>query len=272
MSVYYEFELEDVTREQWVDAQVTSTRRTVRAIAKFHKLQDREREIADRNSIRSLKFKMKIGRKIKIPKPKTTPGTNLRVQAGDEPPRIVGGYAEWDIVDRPQRVGLSQFRGYDPITVEIPIRFDNFQAGGMAGGPTGYGAEGLGIEADIRRLERMAGRGLESVNGVGPPGRVKVATTDESGKVVPLLSANYQAHPLNPSPPSWVIAGIEWESGALRNRAGNRVRQLATVTLQQHVSTSLTGRSAATTAKSISVTYRKKGRSIYDEIGAARGN
>jgi len=227
------FELEDLVSEQWVPAKITAKRNTVSKITSFHDIRDRAREVADRNKIHSVYAKLKRD-SILVPLPRTTKGARVDVWAGDSPPQPVGGYAKYDVVDRPGRTGLTQFQGYDPITFNVPIRFENV-----------VGGRGVDIEADIRDFERMGGRGLKE-NGIGRPGRVRISTTDNYGNSVPLISRNYQAHPQNPNPPLWVVTDIDWDDsvpdGVLRNSSGNRIRQLATVTVQQLVSSGPQGR------------------------------
>ena len=222
------FELEDVTREVWRAAQVTKNRNTVSKITAFHQIRPRAREVADRNKIHSVYSKLHRA-SIQVPLPTKTLGATLRVFAGETPPRIVEGYAKYDIVDRPSRAGLTHFTGYDPIVMEVPIRFEWTTLS------TGGEPEGEDIEDDCAKLEKMGGRGIGSVSAVGRPGRVRVTTTD-GGRVVPLIPANYQPGPQNPNPPTWVVSGIDWDDAPWRNRAGNRIRQLAVVTLTQYVS------------------------------------
>jgi hypothetical protein len=170
---------------------------------------------------------------------------SFNVLAGDQPPRVTGGYAKFSTVDRPERVGLNRFDGYDPIGMEIPIRFE---AGMYADGTTFSGAE---VEHDIQLLERMAGRGNFKGSAVGQPPVIRISTTDGAGKLVSLIPENYQWTPDNPSAPLWRVAGIDWDSDPLRNEKGERVRQLATVTLSQYTRVALATRS---------VTHRRRGR------------
>lgn len=222
------FELEDVSREQWVPAQVTPSRNTISKIAAFHKIRDRAREIAERNNIHSVFSKLKRNT-IQVPLQRTVVGGVVSVLAGDTPPVITGGYAKYDMLDRPGRTGLTHFLGYDPITMDVPIRFE-WRTLSPGGEP-----EGADIEDDIATLERMGGRGVGSVSGVGRPGRVRVTTTD-GGRTVPLIGSSYQPSSQNPNPPTWVVSDISWDEAPWRNRAGNRIRQLAVVTLTQYVS------------------------------------
>jgi hypothetical protein len=222
------FELEDVSREQWVDAQVVPARNTVAKIASFHDVRGRVGEIKERNNIHSAFTKLKRST-IKVPSQRTVVGGVLKVFAGDGPPVITGGYAKYDMLDRPGRTGLTHFLGYDPITMDVPIRFE-WTTVNSRGEP-----EGADIEEDIALLERMGGRGVGSMNGVGRPGRVRVKTLD--GVVaMPLIPSNYQPSSQNPNPPAWVVSDIAWDENPWRNKAGNRIRQLAVVSLTQYVS------------------------------------
>lgn len=164
----------------------------------------------------------------------------LSVLAGDEPPRPTTGYAKFSTVDRPGRVGVTSFDGYDPFTLDVPIRFEAWTD---QGGPQGN--EGRDIEDKIKLLERMAGRG-DAYGGAatGPPPVIRISATDNAGNVVPLISDLFQWTPESDAP-LWRVAGIEWDDGALRNPQGRRLRQTATVTLQQHTRLKLATRSAS---------------------------
>lgn len=210
---------------------------------------DQAKAIAKRNGIRSTRTvllhkpkKKNDKTRLLVPRPLRTP-YSFHVLAGDTPPKPTGGYAKLSIVDRPERVGLTDFDGYDPITMEVPVRF-------LASDPT----DGGGVESDIALLERMAGRGDFDGAGVGPPPIVRVSTTDNNGDVVPLIPRNYQWTKGNTNGPLWRVAGIDWDTsaqGCRRNPSGNRIVQVATVTLQQHT--------AITTAKRLSVRKKPKG-------------
>lgn len=222
------FELEDVTHEQWVPAAVTSVRNTISKITSFHGIRPRAREVAERNKIHSVYSKL-TRKTIDVPLPRKTVGGRLDVLAGDSAPRIVGGYAKFDILDRPGRAGLTHFLGYDPIVMEVPIRFE-WSTRSPGGEP-----EGQDIEDACALLERMGGRGIGPGATIGRPGRVRVSTVN-SGAPVPLIPRNYQPGRQNPNPPVWVVTDIAWDEDPWRNRAGNRIRQMAVVTLTQYVS------------------------------------
>jgi hypothetical protein len=208
---------------------------TVQAIARRRKHPEDAAIIARKNDIRNVNSKL-YRKTIQVPKAGTNVG--FSVMAGNEAPRIVAGYQKLAVVSRPSIVGLTVFDGYDPITMEIPIRFE------------GRDGDGLENENDIRTLEAMAGRGPDSVHGRGPAPILHVSASTPDGKNrVPLIPSHYQRDLENKTGPLWRIAGIEWDANPLRNRAGNRVRQLAVVTVQEYTRLSLLSRSATARSK-----------------------
>lgn len=167
--------------------------------------------------------------------------------AGETPPIITTGYAKFTKIDRPERAGLVSFDGYDPIEMKVPIRFesDDTRRDGIK---RGNHDNGQGIEKDCALLDRMAGRGQFHGAATGPPPIITVSTTGGTDKdVLPLIPLAYQVSTKNPLGPHWHVVDIEWDdSSALRNKFGNRIRQLATVTLWEHINLRLKSRSATT--------------------------
>ena len=155
------------------------------------------------------------------------------VLAGDQPPRIVGGYADWATIKRPLRRSLTIFQGYDPISMEVHIRFIQFNPDDGSW-LTGNGA-GLAIEEKIATLEWMAGEGHE----VGPSPLVYLSTFDNSGQTTPLIPFQYQGTtPANPRlfgggfiQPWIIMGGIQWDPNPIRNDSGYRIRQDASMTM-----------------------------------------
>lgn len=158
---------------------------------------------------------------------------SFSVLAGAQPPRIVAGYQKLEVVDRPGRTGLTHFTGYDPLTMEVPIQFEQV-----------LGGDGEGVEDRIGLLERMAGRGNFKGASAGAAAILRLSTTDNAGRIIPLLPPNYQWSRQNPSAPQWRISNIDWDADPLRDEDGNRIRQAATVTVMQHTRLSLEVRSA----------------------------
>jgi hypothetical protein len=204
--------------------------------------------------------------KIKVPG-ELRAALSFDVLAGAQPPRIVDGYAKFSTVDRPERVGLTRFDGYNPVAMEVPIRFEAYAitpdrtrlfnpAPHMEPAPASLLfqnrlVDGSEVEKDIQLLERMAGRGNFSGAAVGQPPVIRVSTTDGNGRLVALIPENYQWTPNNPAAPLWRVSNIDWDQDPLRDDDGQRIRQLATVTLTQYTRVALATRS---------VTVRRRGK------------
>lgn len=260
LTTFYSFAIEsdeDVEIKQWitVDVRVDDT---CQKIASRRNHPELARTIADENGIRSVRTILRHKpshptdiRQVRVPG-SLRKGLGFDVLPGDKGPIITDGYAKFSVIDRPARTGITKFDGYNPVTMPLDVRFER------RGEYTG--AE---IERDIDLLERMAGRGAYSGAASGPPAIVRVSVTGPSGKPVPLIPLNYQWSDDNPAAPLWRVAGIEW-GDAQRNKAGNRYRQLATITLQQHTSLHLLG--------SRSATKRSKARKGATRIGRRVGN
>lgn len=217
---------------------------TIRMIAARRGHPETARDIAALNNIRSITMKLKQHRLLRLPGT-LVPTLSFNALAGDEPPTVKDGYAVFSTVNRPGRTGITRFDGYNPIALDVPIRFEGW----------GDQDDGSFIEDQIEVLERMAGRGQYHGSGSGPPAVVRVSVTDGSGRIVPLVPTTYQWTPQNPTAPLWRIAGVAWGKNswsgqsALRSPGGYRLRQDATVTIQQYTPIILAARSAAARAK-----------------------
>lgn len=221
----------------WVDVKVGDT---VQKIASRRAHPEDARKIGDENKIRNLRRVLRHRppnkndvKKIKVPGELRSDST-FDVLAGDQPPRVLEGYAKFEVIDRALRVGILTFSGYDPMVLEVPIRY-----------LAGPGGDGSDLEKDIQLLERMAGRGNFRGAATGPPPVIRLSTTGPKGGVVGLLPANYQWSRLNPDAPVWRVTGIDWDAEPRRFDNGNRKEQLATVTVMQHTPINLLQRSAA---------------------------
>lgn len=147
-------------------------------------------------------------------------------------PTVIGGYAKWTTIDRPRRTGLTSFAGYDPIQIQVPVQFEAY-----LGEKSGYD-----IENDVQALEFLAGRGQKSANTQKDktPPYVAIESFNASGQTVFTLGNNYTFDDdINPTPPRWVITGVEWDDAILFNRLGRRLRQKATITFTQYVKPSV---------------------------------
>jgi hypothetical protein len=167
--------------------------------------------------------------------------------AGDSAPTIVGGYAKWQVVDRPLQRGLTTFQGYDPMSISLSLRFIRLDD---RGGWIKDDPAGMTIEKQIEVLEWMAGESIEA----GPSPLVWVSTFNAAGKTAPLIPYEYQATTKNVprifgggDDTPWIVTALAWDTNAIRNEGGLRIRQDATVTLQYYSVPSYTGNAFART-------------------------
>jgi len=246
---YYTFEIDSSNDDRFSGFSyetVTAAARTVAIICKNRGHIEDARYVADINGIRNVDSKLRLGRQIRVPDRKTKT-LEFNVLAGDTGPRITAGYANIQTIDRSERSGLSIFTGYDPIQMEVPVRFEALLERSFAPPRGGLlEADGFEVEERIAKLEQMAGRGQFSGAAVGQSAIVRVNTTGPPlGGVMPLIPLAYQRYTNNQTGPVWWISGIDWDADALRNDMGYRVRQLATVSLTQYVAPKLEATSAA---------------------------
>lgn len=134
-------------------------------------------------------------------------GHSVEVMLGEGHCTITGGYGGWDVIARPQAVGIATWRGFEPLRMTVPILFNHHGEGEGAG---------LKTQAEILTLEKMAGRGITGTRSEEPP----IVTVDAPGGVVPHQDQD------------WVIESIDWGDGIV-HRAGNWTRRAAVVTLLQ---------------------------------------
>lgn len=128
----------------------------------------------------------------------------------DGPPRVTDGYGGWNEVDRRGRVSLTDWAGFKPISIELDLYLDDFDAG-------------KSVEGAIDVLEALGGRGRLATGGQPP-----VLIVNTQG-VMP-----FDAHVFPGA--RWVINDLEWDDDAtIVNDYGNRVRAGVTVSLLQHV-------------------------------------
>lgn len=149
----------------------------------------------------------------------------VEVLAGEGAPTPSGGYAKWAHILRPQRVGLTVFEGYEPMTLSVPVMFDAVRENG----------ERENVEDQIQRLEWMGGRGIKHHKGftvgVGKPFLLEVfSTAGNKEAAIPLVPAQFQKAYLK-----WFIDDITWDEHPLRSSGGARIRQAATVKLIEYV-------------------------------------
>jgi hypothetical protein len=218
---------------------------TVRQIVARRGAPDLAKEVARLNKIanadtvlRHAPKKDHKGKPIRHPNDRKSirlPGTLRASQAlhayadfGGRAPRIEGGYAKLETVDRPGRAGLSHFVGYDPARMTIPLTFDAWES------PSAFSGAPAELDEDMDQLERMAGRGDFSGTAKGSPPLLRISTLNNDGRPCWLIPQNWQWSTSNDAAPLWRIADIDWDEAPYRNGAGHRLRQDCTVTVEAY--------------------------------------
>lgn len=142
----------------------------------------------------------------------SAPGTNIptvRVLRGDGGPKISGGLAKWEVVDRPKRKGVTQYVGLDPLRLDVPILFDGWKIG-------------LPIRGDMNSLMLMQ-REVQ-----GEPPKVKINLGVAGGLPIWVQST------------SFVIEGVDWGDDQIWEKFSGQLvlfRQDAVVHLLEHIAT-----------------------------------
>ena len=149
------------------------------------------------------------------------------VLAGEGAPTVTGGWVKIAKVPRFQRVAFTVPEGYEPIEMQIPVQFESVRVT----------KERPNIEQQIIDLEWMAGRSPHPVEGEvkGEPPYVEAYSVNAEGIQVALVPRQYQGEPGRSQ--QWYITNILFDPNPLRDTAGARLRQKATVTLTEIVST-----------------------------------
>jgi hypothetical protein len=157
------------------------------------------------------------------------------VLAGEGAAIPTEGWPKIQKVVRFQRASLTVPEGYDPYVLTVPVLFD----------AVALARERPNVEEDIRTLEWMAGRAPHG-EPVGPPPQVSVYSTDSAGNLTSLVPKQFQT--VHGRSQQWYLTGIEFDANPEKaSRAvaqqrnitpGDRIRQLATVTLTEIVVTS----------------------------------
>lgn len=129
------------------------------------------------------------------------PAISVRLPLDATPPAVTGGYGGWEMVARPRRAALTQWKGREPFTATIA-----FVLGSLVGD------DPPSQEVSISRLERLA---LPNPNPGGEPPVVRARGTMPHSDL------------------EWVIQIIEWGDSD-RNRRGERIVQHGVVTLWRY--------------------------------------
>lgn len=95
----------------------------------------------------------------------------VKVMLGDGPVQATGGFGGWDIVARPRRTALTVWTGYEPLQLTVPIVFNAYGPDNLTLNEDQHNPQG--IEAKVRALGLMAGRGFAVPKSASTQGHVK---------------------------------------------------------------------------------------------------
>ena len=172
----------------------------------------------------------------------------FRALVNNESVEATEGYAIYARVKRPQRKSITVLEGYEPMTITVPLLFDESTADTRIASERWREGKRGTIEDDMQILEWMGGRGVKfktpPEGGVGTPGEgnsplVEITSLLADGSESLIIPTQYRTAEL-----LWVVSassgsGIEWDktpgTGVLRNASGRRVRQACVVTLTELV-------------------------------------
>lgn len=153
-------------------------------------------------------------------------GLRVEVLAGNNAPQITDGYANWEVVDRPKRPGITRYTGRNPVTQDISVRFDG-------------NATNTPQDQQINTLMRMAQPGTD----LSEPPKIKLGGIAKRKDL------------------TWIITGIDEDaSSAMWITLGGVpviVRQDMTVHLTQYIDDSV-----LTTAASPAVAAQTKKKKV----------
>lgn len=168
---------------------------------------------------------------------------SLTVLAGPTGPVPTQGWAKINTIDRAHRKGYTMPVGYDPLGMDVAIRFEAMTAYSPVGTgtPTMPGGPGpwtpAQLETSIQVLEWMAGRGKLYANGTHPasgdPPQVQVSSFQSTGVATNLIPPNFHSNGV--ADLRWLITNLQFSTDAIRGRLGDRHRQDITVSLIEYV-------------------------------------
>jgi hypothetical protein len=149
------------------------------------------------------------------------------VLAGEGAPTPTEGWVKIAKVPRFQRVAFTIPEGYEPYGLTVPIQFEAMVKT----------KERKDLEQDITNLEWMAGRTPNPPEGEvkGEPPYVEIYTVNSEGQQIPLVPRSFQGEPGRSQ--QWYLTNIAFDPNPERDTGGARLRQKATVTLTEIVST-----------------------------------
>jgi nucleoid-associated protein YgaU len=157
-----------------------------------------------------------------------TPALTVLCELGANVPPVTQGYAEWEEVDRKKRISLTNWTGYKPMAVELPLWLDDI-------------TNERSVEDAIAIIEAFAGRGKRRA------GYNRGSDYSEPPKLI-VHTAGVMPYDAQAFPSMrWVVQDLDWDDDeAITNDHGNRIRAPVVMHLLQYVTdTRLQDRSLA---------------------------
>lgn len=170
---------------------------------------------------------------------------------GDGPALVTEGYAGWQIEQRPKDVGVTVWKGRNPMAIEIPFVIDN-----LGLWDSKYSDDrGAQTEDEVKNLEQLSGIGGRSQ----PP----ICCVDGGG-LIPHDFTIYSKH-------RWVIEGISWDRNLeVRSTASaRRLRCGGVITIRQYIiATEMLQRIASNSRAKKPRTYKVRHGDTLEKIAA----
>jgi hypothetical protein len=152
------------------------------------------------------------------------------VLAGPGGPNPTGGWGQINTIDRPRSRGYTYSAGYQPRSMDVPVRFlaTNYAQGGWTPAQ---------VETNIEKLEWMAGFGVlyqDQVGAKGTPPVVQISSFKAgSSSATPLVPKNFQSNLAGGL--RWVISNLQYDPNPIRDSDGYRTQQDMTVSVIEYV-------------------------------------
>lgn len=152
----------------------------------------------------------------------------------DDPITPSDGYGGWEVIDRPNRAGLTDWKGRNPFSLTVPGLL--YQGGDS-------------VEPDRRALDQLA---------TGSPPEIVAIT----GRALPIPQV---------CTGRWVIEDVQWGEEVRRGTDGSLTRKHVTVVLREHVADTLLRKSTKSSrigGHQVIRHYRVKEKDTLESIAA----
>jgi LysM domain len=153
----------------------------------------------------------------------------FKASYGQGPPVVSDGYGGWEVTGRPRDIGLTEWKGRNPMAIQIPFMIDNYIESVRRDPDSwdNHAGPGVLVEQQVTSLERLCGIGGSDV-----PPTFKLF----SDGVIP---HDHETYPSG----QWVVENVDWDADLeIRNTVGNRVRCGGTLTIRQFIKPHVYGR------------------------------